>query len=80
MRERLGFSTGLVGLLAGQLVNLLTLAAEIGGIAIVLQLLSGLSYRALLVLGVLAIALVLWLMPFEWIERVFVEKIPGSSL
>jgi Mn2+/Fe2+ NRAMP family transporter len=52
-------------------VNLLTLAAEIGGIAIVLQLLSGLSYRALLVLAVLALALVLWLMPFEWIERVF---------
>ena len=32
-----------------QLVNLLTLAAEIGGVAIALQLLSGLSYRALLV-------------------------------
>ena len=31
---------------AAQLVNLLTLAAEIGGVAIVLQLLSGLPYRA----------------------------------
>lgn len=71
VRERLGFSVGLVALGAGQLVNLLTLAAEIGGIAIVLQLISGLSYRALLVLGVLALALVLWLMPFGWIERVF---------
>lgn len=71
VRERLGFSAGLVALVAGQLVNLLTLAAEIGGIAIVLQLLSGLSYRALLVLGVLGLALVLWLMPFAWIERVF---------
>jgi manganese transport protein len=71
VRERLGFSIGLVALLAGQLVNVLTLAAEIGGVAIVLQLLSGLSYRALLVLAVLALALVLWLMPFEWIERVF---------
>jgi manganese transport protein len=71
VRERLGFSTGLVALLAGELVNLLTIAAEIGGVAIVLQLLSGLSYRALLVLAVLALALVLWLMPFGWIERVF---------
>jgi manganese transport protein len=71
VRERLGFSAGLVALVAGQFVNLLTLAAEIGGIAIVLQLLSGLSYRALLLLGVVALALVLWLMPFEWIERVF---------
>jgi Mn2+/Fe2+ NRAMP family transporter len=61
----------LVALLAGELVNLLTLAAEIGGVAIALQLLSGLSYRALLVLAVLVLGLVLWLMPFEWIERVF---------
>jgi Mn2+/Fe2+ NRAMP family transporter len=64
-------NVGLVALLAGQLVNLLTLAAEVGGVAIVLQLLSGLSYRALLVLAVLALAVVLWLMPFEWIERIF---------
>jgi Mn2+/Fe2+ NRAMP family transporter len=71
VRERLGFSVGLIALLAGQFVNLLTLAAEIGGVAIVLQLLSGLSYRVLLVLAVLALALVLWLMPFQWIERVF---------
>jgi manganese transport protein len=71
VRERLGFSTGLVALLAGQLVNVLTLAAEIGGVAIVLQLLSGLPYRVLLVLAVLGLALVLWLMPFGWIERVF---------
>jgi manganese transport protein len=71
VRERLGFSVGLVALLAGELVNLLTLAAEIGGVAIALQLLSGLSYRALLVLAVLVLGLVLWLMPFEWIERIF---------
>jgi manganese transport protein len=71
VRERLGFGVGLVALVGGQLVNLLTLAAEIGGVAIVLQLLSDLPYRALLVLGVLALGLVLWLMPFGWIERVF---------
>ena len=71
VRERLGFGVGLVALVAGQLVNLLTLAAEIGGVAIVLQLLSGLSYRVLLVLAVLALAAVLWLMPFSWIERIF---------
>jgi manganese transport protein len=71
VRERLGFGVGLIALLAGQVVNVMTLAAEIGGVAITLQLLSGLSYRALLVLAVLALALVLWLMPFEWIERVF---------
>ena len=71
VRERLGFGVGLVSLVAGQFVNLLTLAAEIGGIALVLELLSGLPYRALLVLGSLGLVLVLWLMPFGWIERVF---------
>jgi manganese transport protein len=71
VRERLGFSAGLVTLVAGQLVNLLTLSAEVGGIAIALQLLSGLSYRALLVLAVAGLAVAIWLLPFEWIERVF---------
>jgi manganese transport protein len=71
VRERLGFGVGLMALVAAELVNLLTIAAEIGGVAIVLQLLSGLPYRLLLVLAVLALALVLWLMPFQWIERVF---------
>jgi Mn2+/Fe2+ NRAMP family transporter len=71
VRERLGLQVGLVALVAAQLVNLMTIAAEIGGVALVLQLLSGLSYRALLVLALAALALVLWLMPFGWIERVF---------
>lgn len=71
VRERLGFGVGIVALVSGQLVNIMTLTAEIGGIALVLQLLSGLSYRALLVLAVLALFVVLWAMPFEWIERVF---------
>jgi Mn2+/Fe2+ NRAMP family transporter len=71
VRERLGFQVGLVALVAAQFVNLLTIAAEVGGVALVLQLLSGLSYRALLVLAVIALAVVLWLMPFGWIERVF---------
>jgi manganese transport protein len=71
VRERLGFGVGLVALVSAQIVNVLTLAAEIGGIAIVLQLLSGLPYRALLVLALVCLALVLWLMPFSWIERVF---------
>jgi manganese transport protein len=43
----------------------------VGGVAIALQLLSGLPYRLLIVLAVVVLALVLWLMPFGWIERVF---------
>jgi Mn2+/Fe2+ NRAMP family transporter len=71
VRERLGFSLGLAALLAAQLVTFLTLSAEIGGIALALQLLSGLPYRALLLLAVVGLAVVIWVMPFEWIERVF---------
>jgi manganese transport protein len=71
VRERLGVNIGLVALAAAQLVNLLTLAAEIGGVALALQLLSGFSYTALLGSALVGLALVLWLMPFSWIERVF---------
>jgi Mn2+/Fe2+ NRAMP family transporter len=71
VRERLGYRVGLVSLVAGQLVNLLTIAAEIGGIALALQLLAGLPFRVLLVLAVLALGIVIWVLPFEWIERVF---------
>ena len=71
VRERTGFTAGLSTLLASELVNLLTLAAEVGGVAIALQLLSGLPYRALLVFAVVGLGLVLWLVQLEWMERVF---------
>ena len=71
VRERLGFGVGLVALVSGEIVNLMTLAAEIGGIALSLQLLSGLPYRVLVVLALVGLAVVLWAMPFQWIERVF---------
>ncbi|NUR76479.1 MAG: hypothetical protein HOQ28_09375 [Thermoleophilia bacterium] len=71
VRERTGFAAGLSALLASEVVNLLTLAAEIGGVAIALQLLAGLPYRVLLVLAVVALAVVVWTLQLEWIERVF---------
>jgi Mn2+/Fe2+ NRAMP family transporter len=71
VRERTGFAAGLSALIASEVVNLLTLAAEIGGVAIALQLLSGLPYRVLLALGVLALAIVLWTVRLEWMERIF---------
>lgn len=71
VRERMGFSAGLVTLVAAELVNLMTIAAEIGGIGLVLQLLSGLPYRGLLVVALVAVASAIWLLPFGWIERVF---------
>ena len=71
VRERLGFKTGLMALIAAQVVNLLTLTAEIGGVAICLQLLSGLPYRWLIVVAGVALAVIVWVTSFDWIERIF---------
>jgi manganese transport protein len=71
VRERLGFGLGLLSLISAQLVTFLTLAAEVGGVGLALQLLSGLNYRALLLLGAAALAVIVWVSPFEVIERVF---------
>ena len=71
VRERLGFSTGLMALVSAQVVNLMTLTAEIGGVAICLQLLSGLPYRWLILLAGVALAIVVWVTSFDWIERIF---------
>jgi manganese transport protein len=71
VRERVGFGAGVSTLIASEVVNLMTCAAEIGGVAICLQLLSGLPYRLLIPLAVLGLAVSSWVLPFEWIERVF---------
>ena len=71
VRERLGFSVGLSALVASEIVNFMTLAAEVGGLAIALQLLAGLPFHLLAGLAALALGLVIWVLPFEWIERLF---------
>jgi manganese transport protein len=71
VRERLGFRMGLTALISAQVVNLLTLTAEIGGVAICLQLLSGLPYRWLIALAGVALVVIVWVTAFEWIERIF---------
>ena len=71
IRERVGFKGAVVALVSSEVVNLMTLAAELGGVAIALQLLSGLPYRWLIVFAVVAFAVVIWVTAFEWIERIF---------
>jgi manganese transport protein len=71
IRERDGFSAGLATLVAATLVNLLTCAAEVGGVALVWQLLSGWPYRALLLAALAFFVLVVWSFKFKWIERLF---------
>ena len=71
VRERVGFGAGLTTLIAAQVVNLMTLAAEVGGLAICLRLLSGLPYRWLILVAILVVGLIVWTISFEWIERIF---------
>jgi Mn2+/Fe2+ NRAMP family transporter len=71
VRERVGFKAGLAALVSAQVVNLMTLTAEIGGAAICLQLLSGLPYRWLILLAGVVLVVVVWVTAFEWIERIF---------
>jgi manganese transport protein len=71
VRERVGFKAGLITLVAAEIVNAMTLTAEIGGVAICLQLLSGLPYRLLILAAAIVLAIVVWILNFDWIERIF---------
>src|SRR3954452_23976087 len=71
VRERLGFSIGLCALVAWTAVNVLTFAGEVGGVVIVLRLLTGVPYGVWIAGGLLALILVVSVLPFEAIERVF---------
>jgi len=69
MRQRLGLTMGLFVLLGATFVNIITCAAEIGGIAIVLQLLIGWPYRLLALIGTALLIAIIWFLPFKAIER-----------
>jgi len=71
IRERVGVSLGAVTLVAALAVNLLTCAAEIGGIALVWQLLAPIPYRAWVAVALVFLLVAVWVLPFKWIERVF---------
>jgi len=71
VRDRLGGRLGLITLIASNLLNLITCAAELGGIAIVLHLLTGWPEKLLLVVAAVAIGAAVFLLQFEWIERTF---------
>ncbi|HET9161118.1 MAG TPA: divalent metal cation transporter, partial [Caulobacteraceae bacterium] len=71
MRQRLGLTVGLITLVASVIVSLITCAAEIGGVAIVLKLLLGGPYLAWAAGTVLGLIVIVWVLPFKWIENVF---------
>jgi manganese transport protein len=71
VRERLGPRVGLVNLAASFFINFLTLTAEIAGVAIAMSLVASVHYALLLPVSAFLVWLVIWRMPFEWMERVF---------
>jgi Mn2+/Fe2+ NRAMP family transporter len=71
IRERVGYAAGLVTLLAANAVCLLTCAAEIGGISLILKLLFGGPYRLLVLCSLIFLMLSVWFLSFQSIERVF---------
>jgi manganese transport protein len=71
VRTRMGLNVGLVTLVASLLINLLTLAAEVGGAAIVLELLFDVGVSTLILLTVVGLVLIVYFVPFGGIERIF---------
>jgi Mn2+/Fe2+ NRAMP family transporter len=71
IRERLGPRTGLIALVASFLVTLLTVIAEIGGVALAFELASGVNYLLWVPLAALAVWLVIWRVKFSRLEQVF---------
>jgi Mn2+/Fe2+ NRAMP family transporter len=70
IRERLGPRAGLANLGASFFINLMTVTAEIGGIALALQLASSVSYLLWIPVAVVAVWLVIWRVKFSIMENV----------
>jgi manganese transport protein len=71
VRDRLGWNTAAVVLLAATFVNVMTCAAEIGGLATLLQFIGASRYQLMLVAAAIFLLVSVYLLPFRWIERVF---------
>src|ERR1700744_2535824 len=71
VRERLAKLLGLLLLAPSNILNLITCAAELGGMAIILRLLTGLPEKVLLLIAALVLGLIVGLLRFQWIERLF---------
>jgi manganese transport protein len=71
VRMRMGLTVGLVTLIASLVINLITLAAEVGGVAVVLNLLFDLNQSTLILLAVMGLVVIVYFVPFDGIERIF---------
>jgi manganese transport protein len=71
VRERVGPRLGMTVLVASTAVNVLTCAAQVGGIGAVLQLLFGGQDRLMMITGTLALLCAIWFLKFERLDQLF---------
>ena len=71
MRHRLGLKLGLITLIASVVANLITCAAEVGGVALILNYLTGWPYMLMAAASVAVLMASMWVLPFKWIERTY---------
>jgi Mn2+/Fe2+ NRAMP family transporter len=71
VRERIGPRFGMLNLISSMLITLLTFAAEIGGVALAIQLVVSVHELLIVPLVALLVWLVLWRAKFSIIENVF---------
>ena len=71
IRERLGVRASLLNLVAFVLLSTLTLAAEIGGVALTIEIVTGLNYLVFVPLVAALVWLVVWRLRFSVMENVF---------
>jgi Mn2+/Fe2+ NRAMP family transporter len=69
IRENFGFRFFLLPLSAEIIAESLLLAAELGGMAIALSLLTGISWHILFPIAALLVFAMAWRAPFSWIEN-----------
>jgi Mn2+/Fe2+ NRAMP family transporter len=71
VRERLGARAGILNLGASFLITMLTLIAEIAGVALSLQLVADINYLLWIPLVGFAVWLIIWRVKFSTLETVF---------
>jgi manganese transport protein len=69
MRHRLGLGMGLITLVASMISNTIICAAEIGGVALLMHLLTGWPVTLWAIVATLSFIVSIWTLPFKWIER-----------
>ena len=71
MRHRLGLKLGLFTLAFSFLSTLITCAAEIGGLGMILNHLTGAPYLLMCIASTVVLMASMWVLPFKWIERTY---------